>query len=388
LGGLEHTPKQIGDALRSVSPADHEPGKAMPTIISDPDDVHVRIGDNPYSLKISVTAGQGGKLYPQIMLHHAAIAGQHPNPQWHVTMYPIDHAEMYVEGLYYGTELGAQLGPRITANQLFKFIADMGYTEVTLDDASSVQFLMPKISGPVVRHVAEPKGYSFEFVDIKAVPDQGENYFRSLSMNLVNTVKHVVLSGRPTLRHYSGAAASVRDQAGTGAAGISEGHRGGGGAVAAEIGEEPLEKAVGEEIKEVRSTGYAQSNDDEDDKEQLEQPAGGAAAKPFTITFSYLPDAPAKLSLSALVAAAQGDVAVVLQRVRAAAAAEPAAPGTPLPPRDTMEDAEAGGEGARAREAEAARAARREAARREAAREGQEGGGGGHLHASFFRLKF
>jgi hypothetical protein len=53
-----------------------------------------------------------------------------------------------------------------------------------------------------------------------------------------------------------------------------------------------------------------------------------------------------------------------------------------------MEDAEAGGEGARAREAEAARAARREAARREAAREGQEGGGGGHLHASFFRLKF
>ena len=190
-------------------------------------------------------------------------------------------------------------------------------------------------------------------------------------MNLVNTVKHVVLSGRPTLRHYSGAAASVRDQVGTGAA---------------EIDEEALEKDVGEEIKEVRSTGYAQSNDDEDDKERLEQHAGGAAAKPFTITFSYLPDAPAKLPLSALVAAAQDEVAGVLQRVRAAAAAEAAAPGTPSPRGTTVDAGGAGASTAASVEAETARAAQGQPGH-----EGQEGGGGAaaaELHTSFFRLKF
>jgi hypothetical protein len=288
-------------------------------------------------------------------------------------MYQINREKMYVEQLYYGTELGAQLGKRISAKQLFKFIADMGYTKVTLDDASSVQFLMPYISGPVFRHAAEPGGYSYEFVDIRAEKlNQTQNYFRSLSMNLVNAVKHVVLSRRPTIRVYSAAAASVRGQA---------------GAVAAEIEEEPLEQAVKDEV------GAAQGNQRKEFEQfaqeaKLEQDEGAETAmtteSPLKIIIDHAFGAPMGVKRHAhrdAVAAAaagggggdtvHGTPAAMPTEQRAAQAAHRAA---------AAAVAAAGGGEIRAIEAEAARAARRAAERhrREAA----------ELHASFFRLKF
>lgn len=379
VSGSEYTPKQIGDALRiDELPASQKDGRDIPTITSKPEVLHVIIGGNAYSLKIS-GIWQGQRLYPQIMLHHAEKVASHPNPEWHVKMYQIDREKMYVEQLYYGTELGAQLGKRISAKQLFKFIADMGYTKVTLDDASSVQFLMPYISGPVFRHAAEPGGYSYEFVDIRAEKlNQTQNYFRSLSMNLVNAVKHVVLSDRQTIRVYSAAAASVRDQA---------------GAVAAEIEEEPLEQAVKDEV------GAAQGNQREEFEQfaqeaKLEQDEGAETAmtteSPLKIIIDHAFGAPMRVKRHAhrdAVAAAaagggggdpvHGTPAAMPTEQRAAQAAHRAA---------AAAVAAAGGGEIRAREAEAARTAGRAAGRHE--RGEAEAREEGRLHTSFFRLKF
>jgi len=209
-------PESIGAALkRPENKPFQQAYNAVPQrgFTSEPlKNLYVEIGGTHYAFRITDTVGYVGTVrhvYPAIELH-GTEQGKTRFPQYHIKMHSLDAETLYIDELYYHTEPGTTFsrGDRLSAKQVFQFGFDMGYSNIKLDDASSIRFVMPQISGPPVTYNETDK--SFQYINIQSDMPPSTYTSVQLFMTMVNAVKHVMLAIRPTLRVYADAANKVQ----------------------------------------------------------------------------------------------------------------------------------------------------------------------------------
>ena len=171
--------------------------------------IWVEIGGHHYRCRVRLdTKYIDSERKPRVIveLHKAPTA----DDTYCVTMYNLDDTCMYVDWLYYGVdELGERVGQRMSAKELFKFVKEMGFDTIALDDASSIHFTARQpINAP---DLEQPEGVQYPF---EVWPNLGKGfhdttYQLSIPMTLFNLLKHTVLQKRQTLRVYADAAAGA-----------------------------------------------------------------------------------------------------------------------------------------------------------------------------------
>ena len=225
-----YEPAQIGDALhtwagstRDVDGAEHQwaaarQGYVEGNVTFTPHDAdgllvapYVNINGNTYSFYITdefeSPYKQKPRVYPALYLHGSE------NGRFHITMHAIDTNTMYLDNLYHSSELGDNVGKRLSAVDVFQFIKDMGYKTIKLSDASSIPLLMPVECGPYAMYFPfeyGETGSAYEYVDITSHENGNEAYVQHLDMSSFNVVKHMTLANRHTIRVYAEAAQKVR----------------------------------------------------------------------------------------------------------------------------------------------------------------------------------
>jgi hypothetical protein len=129
-------------------------------------------------------------------------------------MYDKGNKTMYVESVYHNVdEEGATVGKRMSAKELFKFVRDMGYDTIGLDDASSIHFNAKK---PIVDAKFEQgiTGQYEHWTNLDTFYPDGY-YVLQVQMTMFNLLKHIVNTPRISLRVYADAEREIQRLPGT-----------------------------------------------------------------------------------------------------------------------------------------------------------------------------